>query len=31
MKKDIFNFKITSTLETVGKFDMPKISLIGMF
>lgn len=26
MKKDIFNFKITSTLKTVGKFDMPKIS-----
>ena len=26
MREDIFNFKITKDLETVGKFDMPKIT-----
>lgn len=25
MKKDVFNFSITNDLETMGKFDMPKV------
>ena len=30
MKKDVFNFSITKNLETVGKFDMPKVQAFSL-